>query len=204
MTITTIKEFSDALIEGVRADFEDLPKGSAFAWFPTVTNAPTVFRHGEQVPFDPYSRIIALFQDEGVAKVYSMPAAPPNPVPADWKSRAPTRYTLTKTAPTYFAETMSLDAMASELIDEWNQIADGVNAADMELEAVIGYIEDQLANTDGSTDLISVSALLEDLRGEVHRGLDSDDGSDETANGEPVASAAPVVPTDAPNEVQPQ
>lgn len=193
MPITTIKEFSDALIEGVRADFNDLPKGSAFAWFPTTTGGPTMFKHGEPVPFDSYSRIIALFQDDGVARVYAMPAAPPNPVPADWKMRSPTRYTLSKQAPTYFAETMSLDAMADMLIEEWNEVAGELNAADFELESVLEYIEGLAV--EGA--MVNSNVILDGLRNEEHRGIEDDSDSTETET-EPVASAAPSVPTDAP------
>jgi hypothetical protein len=192
MTITTIKEFGDAILEGVRADFNDLPKGATFAWFNNPsTNSPTMFKHGEPVPFDSFSRVIALFQDDDVVRIYTMPAAPPNPIPADWKARSPTRYTLTKTAPTYFAETMNLDAMASEMIEEWNAIADGINAADIELESVIEYIEGLAI--EGA--MVNSSVLLEGLRNEEHREEDDSDPEPET---EPDASAAPAVPTDAP------
>jgi hypothetical protein len=203
MTISTFKEFFEAVVENVRADIDDLPHGSMATWFPAPNGQPTVFKTGKVVPFDDGSKVYAIFQDDASVRVYTLGMAPPDPVPANWEGRAPTRYTLTKTAPTFVAETMTLEAMATEMAEEWNQIADGMNAADVELEAVIEYIEGMLegATSDGMVPkTVMLTNLIDELREEAHRG---DDLSDDEPETEPAASAASSIPTDAPAQEAP-
>jgi hypothetical protein len=190
----TFKEFYAAIVENVRAEIDDLPHGSMVTWFPDPNGRPTVFRQSKPCPLDPESIIFAIFQGPTDARVYTLGAPPPDPKPTGWTGRAPTRYTLTKTAPTFVAETMTLEAMANEMAEEWNQIADGVNAADIELESVIEYIEG-LAVGSG---FVAKADLIEGLRNEDHRDLPDDEPETE-----PDASAAPSAPADAPAQEAP-
>lgn len=180
MAIKTIGEFGAAILEGVSVDIDDLPKGSMAAWFADpATNRPTIFRVNAAVPFDAYSRVIAIFQGEETIRVYTLPAAPPEPRPADWKDQSPSRFTLTKTAPTYVAEVMNLDAMAALLIDEWDTLGD-TDSAEEELAAVIEYLRGK--------NLTSLAEALE--AGEHH----ADDGEpDLEAKTETQPPAAPAV-----------
>ena len=142
--VKTIQEFGEAVLAGVSVDIDDLPKGAMVSWFADPsTGKPTTFKVGEVHPFDPYSRVIGIFQSEETIRVYTLPAAPPTPRPNDWKDRPPTRYTLTRDAPTFVAETMvSLDVMAALLIEEWNVLGD-VDSAEEEREAVTQWLREK-------------------------------------------------------------
>lgn len=140
MAIRTLQEFGAAVLEGVNVDIDDLPKGSMVAWFADpVSNRATIFRHQQPLPFDRHLVVIAIFQDTETIRVYALPAAPPDPKPADWKDAVPSRFTLTRSAPTYVAEVMNLDAMAALLIDEWDSLGSS-GGADEELASVTDWL----------------------------------------------------------------
>lgn len=140
MAIETFDQFRTRVLEGVVADIDELPRGSSAAWFNNpVTGKPTIFNVKEPAPFDQYSRVIAIFQDAHTIRVYTAASAPPDPKPADWPMREPTRYTLTKVAPTYVAEVMTLEALADAVVDEWNLVA-GPETPDDELASILEYI----------------------------------------------------------------
>ena len=186
MAITTIEEFARTIMEAV--DIDDLPKCAACMVYDPHSGRQVFLKHGETLPFDPFSRVIAIFQNDAVVRVYTLGAAPPKEgKPAGWKDQPPTRYTITKTAPTYVAETMNLDAMADEIIDEWTEVAEGMSSAESELEKVIDYVS-------GLDDIIARETLLGELRDRLHRegGDDEDDGDDETTQTEPAATTGPA------------
>jgi hypothetical protein len=144
MSIKTIQEFRDRIEEGVNADITDLPKGQSVAWFaPPGSNTATMFRVLSDVPFDAYSTVIALFDQGDSITAYTLPKAPPELKPADWKVTSPCRYTLTKTAPTYLMEVMTIDAMADLIVDEWNLVADTMSSAEAEREAIADWLSSQ-------------------------------------------------------------
>lgn len=179
MTIETLDQFRTRILEGVVADIDDLPKGMSAAWFNNpATNQPTIFQVKEVAPFDKYSRVVAIFQGDHTVRIYTMASAPPDPKPADWPPREPTRYTLSRTAPTYVAEVMTLEAMADAIIDEWNLVA-GPETPDDELEAVIEYIA-------GLDVLVERDKLLTALREGDHH----DDGEAAPEEPAPVSAAA--------------
>lgn len=180
--ISSIEEFRDRILDGVHTDIDDLPKGAMVAWFGGAT-----FKPNEAVPFDEFSRVIAIFQNDDVARVYSLPAAPPQPVPSGWKVKSPIRYTLTKVAPTYVAEVMDLTTFADEIIDEWNEVGLGMNSAEAEREAIIAHIEAFGAEAIGG------AALVQELRDEVHLD-DGDDDNEPSEDESATPSVAPMPP----------
>lgn len=184
MAIETVEQFYKRIIERVADDIDALPKAMSAAWFDNpTTKRPTIFQVQEIHPFDPFSRIIAIFQDADTIRVYTLPAAPPEPKPADWQPRQPTRYTLSRTAPTYVAEIFPLEAAAEAIADEWNAIA-GPDTAEDELEAVIDFLREQGPMLDRD----KVIAQLE--AGEHQDAGDDDEGE---GDDKPAAPALKVV-----------
>jgi hypothetical protein len=195
--IETVQECLQAILEGVEGDIDDLPKGASAVWYPTTTDARTTFRVGEFVPFDPYSRVVGIFHNDDVIRVYTLPAAAPTPRPQAWIDRAPMRYTLSRTAPTYAVDTMNLDAFAAETIKEWNALVDdeeGPNADD-ELLAVVEYIERRSSETGG---MLALTKLVEELNEGAHRPDDEEEeeGDEEETAADPT-QANPANPTQA-------
>jgi hypothetical protein len=194
MTIQTTKELFEAISEGVRADPATLRKVMLFRWNNLYFRVEKT-----AAPLDEFSIIFCIFQDEREYRFYTLAAKPPEPLPANWKTQAPQLFTLVKGSSDYTVEAMPLETMADLLIEEWNAIADGVNAADYELELVLEHVESLSAG--GS--MVNSALLLESLRNEEHR--EEGDDSDPETETEPDASAAPAVPTDAPaQEATPQ
>jgi hypothetical protein len=170
MPITSGKEFGEKIIAGMPADINDLPRAQKTTWFNAPNGKPTVFEMSKAVPFDPYSFVVGMFHDDEVIRIYTVPLVPPEPKPEEWKVRSPTRYILTRAAPTFVSEVMSLDVMADEIIDEWAQVADGMNSAEVEREAVIAHLESYGAEP------LSPKSLIEELRDEVHLEDDEEEG----------------------------
>jgi hypothetical protein len=166
--LKTMKEFGERIMVAAGVDVDELPHGVMFTWFGAPNGSPTVFRQGEPAPLDPQSRVIALFQNDDAARIYTIALVPPDPKPADWKPKAPARYTFSKLAPTYFVETMTLEVMADEIGDEWSELADGVSSGQRELDAVIEHIE-------GLDEWVGKSTLIAELQGGLHHGVDGDD-----------------------------
>jgi hypothetical protein len=183
--ITTIKAFSERILSGVQADIDDLRRGGGAMWF--GPGSPCFIELTKPLPFDEYSVAIAVFQNDSVIRVYTLPAVPPTPRPAAWKTREPMCYTLTKLAPTYVFETMSLETMADEIVDEWNELAVEMSSAEAEREAVIDYIESFGAEP------IGAMTLAQEIRDEVHLEDDDDEG-DEPLNGTAQEPASPTIP----------
>ena len=200
MPIETVQECLREIFAGVDGDIDDLPKGATVAWFhtnhfdkKTSTPLPTIFRVSEVSPIDPFSRVMGIFHNDDVIRVYTLPTAPPTPRPEAWIDRPPTRYALSRTAPTYVAETMNLDAFAAETIKEWNALAhDGDEGpdADDELLAVVEYIERRNGETGG---MLALTKLVEELSEGAHR----PDDEEEEEDTEPVPSTTPALPATA-------
>ena len=209
MTITTVQEFGEAILEGVRTPIQDLPKPAQVAWF--GPNAGLVYIEiNKPNPLDKFSVVVAIFHDDESFRIYTMPAAIPaeikatpdgkftfpNGSPADWRVRALSRSILSRLAPTYVTEAFpNLDVMADAIIDEWNMLADGVSSADAELEAVCDFIE---AEIEAPTPFGGLQQLVDDLRAGAHHEEDDedDDGDSDspttTPNQEPASPSAPA------------
>jgi hypothetical protein len=188
MAITTGQEFIDTIMAGMSSDINDLPQPQAVAWFNDPLGKATIFRMGQSVPFDEFSFVAGIFHDDAVIRVYTVPRKPPEPKPEAWTIRRPTRYILSRTAPTYVSETMNLEIMATEIIDEWDQLAVDMSSAEVEREAIIAHIEGF------GTEAISGPSLIEELRDEVHLEEDDEDEEEtETAEGVGAPPAPPVV-----------
>lgn len=173
MAIETVEQFRQRILDNVTDDIDELPRGVEAAWFnDPVTNTPTKFQINQSVPFDKFSRVVAVFQSDDVIRVYSMPSAPPDPKPADWPTRPPTRYTLTRTAPTYVAEILTLEAMADAISDEWNAVGDANETAAGELETVLEFLA-------GQDKLIDRDQLIMQLREGAHYDVEEGPGPPE-------------------------
>ena len=200
--VTTIERFNARIARGVGD--AATPVGSMVAWF-GPDGKPSHWRPAGAVPFDPFSIIIALFQNDAAVRVYTLPAAIPEPQPKDWKVRRPLRYTLTKAAPTYVVEEMDLTTMADEIIDERVRLAAGMSTADAELERVIDLVE-LMDPTPGTANVIDRAELLEALEARDHREFDeAPEEKEETeeivvgAGASAVPAVAPTIPAPAPS-----
>jgi hypothetical protein len=190
--LTSIKEFGERIAQGVETDPAELPQSQTAAWF-GPGGSLLYLELFKPNPLDrvagsallSYSVIAAIFHDDETIRVYTLPAAIPDPRPTDWKVRSPGRTTLTKTAPTYVTEAIPLDTMADLIIDEWNALAGASSPADAELAAVVDYIE-------SLNETVSRERLVSDLTEGLHRGeAEPDDDDDEPE--EPAPPALPVV-----------
>lgn len=167
----TLDELRKYIQDNLIVDLDELPLGRSVAWFNNPsTGQPTMIEFNSPLPFDTFSTVIAIFQTDHAFRVYTLPGARPDPVPNGWRDRAPTRFTLSKTAPTYCAEVMSLEAMARAIVDESNALAGG------EADLILEYIEEQ-------DPVIDRDKLLAELRADAH--LEPTGGGDEEEEEEP-------------------
>src|SRR5271165_4160066 len=107
--VTSIEQFEARIARGVGDTVT--PTGMTLAWF-GPDGKPSYWTRFQPAPLDRFSGVIAVYQNDLVVRVYTLPLEPPKPKPADWDVRFPRRYTLTKTAPTYVVEEMNLTMMA--------------------------------------------------------------------------------------------
>lgn len=191
--IATIEQFNARIARGVGDAVH--PVGAMLAWF-GPDGKPSHWKPLETVPFDRFSLVIALYQDDSVVRVYTLPAKAPEPVDKDWKIRRPLRYTLTKTAATYVVEEMDLRTMADEIIDERVRLATGMNSADAELEKVIEMVE-LMDPVPGGANVIDRAELLEALEARDHREYEPEETEDDEteAVSPPTGAVAAVAPT---------
>ena len=201
--ITNFKEFNARVAEGIAEYLGHVPSTAMVAWF-GPGGAPSYFRPLAPMPIDRYSIPIAIFQNDDVVRIYTLPAlppemrSPPEPPEKDWVVRKPLRFTLTKTAPTYVTEEMDLTIMSSEIIDEWTQAATEMNSADAELEKVMALVEALEPEQPAGANLkewLRKEELLEALEARDHREVDDEtqEGEDETELEAPNGAGAPTV-----------
>jgi hypothetical protein len=183
MPIMTAQELIRTIADAV--DIADLPQPQT-AVLACPGAPPTKIELAKDVPFDPNSVVIGIFHDDEVIRIYSLGKAAPNPPPAGWKPSLPTRYVLTRTAPTYVSEVMSMDTMAAEMIDEWVQVAEGMNSAKAEREAVVAWLETFVPDMQSAM----FNEIIADIREGVH--VEPDDDDDEEEEDEPEVVAAPT------------
>jgi len=196
MPITTAQEMIEAIFEAI-PNLSKLPQGRSVGWLPAPGSlAPTMIKAGEPIPFDPYSRVVSIFHDDEVIRVYTLGLVPPEPKPKDWTPSPPMRFTLTKSAPTYVSEIMNLDTMATEMIKEWVMVESDMTSTEAEREKVVAYLEAFV------TDMQSAmfNEIIQDIREGVHAEPDDDDDDDldEPDDIEADPTAAPAVSVVAP------
>jgi hypothetical protein len=194
--ITDAKSFYAVLDAGTKNYMGKVPVATAVGWFgPRDATGAAVGLTFFQLPqrltdgtaravpmsIDPFSVPIAIFQDDGMIRIYTLPAVVPTPRPAEWTDRAPRRFTLSKAAPTMVIEEMPLGVMAELIIDEWTELAEGMSGADVELERVIALVEglepEQPVGAN-SKEWLRKDDLIEALETREHREVDDSDGGD--------------------------
>lgn len=174
MAIKTMQEFGEAILAGVRVHPDELPKVASAGW--VGPNGLTFIEINKVNPLDPFSMVVGVFYDDTEIRLYTMPVVPPSLKPDTWKVRANGRMILSRTGISFVSEAYSsIDAMAQAMVDEWNAVADEVNSAEAELEAVLGYLEGQSLEVPQP----SLAFLLEGLRAGEHHAEDEDDDEDE-------------------------
>jgi hypothetical protein len=202
------KSFYARLDEGTKDYLGKVPVATMVGWFGagglTFFQLPQRLTDGtaRAVPMsiDPFSVPIAIFQDDAVIRVYSLPALAPDPRPAEWVDRAPRRFTLTKGAPTLVIEELPLAVMADEIIHEWEELAEGMNLADLELERIVALIDsiDPLQPPGANKEeWINKAELLEALEAHEHRENDDEEELEDEPEPE-VNGAQPPAPPPVP------
>lgn len=116
-----VDELTQKIEEASGLSIDELPRMSGWVWFPPfdVTGKPVhpiVVSAGQEFPLKDGAIVFAMFQDNEVVRVYTLSRDPK-------KASPPSRYTLTKTAPTYGAEVMSLETFIDEIAEEWQIVA---------------------------------------------------------------------------------
>lgn len=91
-----------------------LPRGSRFVWgwIPDPEGKMALINVGHEWPYAKAMTVIAMFQDDTEVRVYALGNATDKPLP-------PTRYTVTKAAPSIFSESMPLGILKAELAKEY-------------------------------------------------------------------------------------
>lgn len=185
--ISNMQEFQSYVKDGTRGYLDSVPIAAMAAWF-GPGGSQMYFQPLGQFQIDPYSTPIAIFHDDNVIRVYTLPSKVPDPKPAVWTDRRPRRYTFTKTAPTYVVEEMDLQLMADEIIDEWVVLAEATSSAEAELDKVIQWITDEKPAT--------IADIIVGLHEGAHRMTD-DDG-DEEEEDDDASGGGNVTPPPAP------
>jgi hypothetical protein len=191
MPITDVKEFGQYIQDTAVPDIDELPKCGTVGWFGPNGNF-MYFEVFKPNPLDRFSTIFAIFQSDDTIRIYQLPGAKPADITEkDWRVRAPSRWTLTRVAPTYVSEAFpSLDSIADAIIEEFDEQGEGATSADAELARVLDHLENAGALTTRD-DLI---AQLTDL---AHRDVDDDDDEEPETDPAPAApgvAAAPLTP----------
>lgn len=177
-TLTTVQDFFKYVQENAVSDIDELPKVGSVGWF-GPNGGLIYFEVGKPNPYDPFSLVFAIFQDGDEFRLYQLPGAiPKEPEKAkDWRVRPPSRWTLSRLAPTYAAEAFPhLDAMADAVLEEWDQVGEGMTSADAELELVLAHLE-------AAGPLTTRQELIDELTATLHRG--AHDGADDDEDDEP-------------------
>lgn len=206
MAFTTYGEIFQYIQENVRVDPESLPKATTAAWFAgpdkTITTVWRIDLKSKKgcVPFDEYLRIFYIFQDEDTIRAYCLPEPPTNPRPQVWEgdNRLPSRFVLTRTAPTYVAEVMTPDVWAEEVTRELNALIpdDDEPTADEELENVVEFLSEMHKATPPGHS-VKLDAVIQALQEFQHRPEESDEGDDGEPDEAPTTDAAAEAPADA-------
>jgi hypothetical protein len=201
--INDTKSFYSVLDAGTKAYLGRVPVATAVGWFgPRDATGATVGLTFFQLPqrltdgtaravpmsIDPFSVPIAIFQDDAMIRIYTLPAVVPEPRPDAWTDRAPRRFTLSKAAPTMVIEEMTLAVMADLIVDEWVGLAEGMSGADVELERVVELIdamEPEQPVGANAKEWIRKDDLIEALEAKEHRGVDEEEEEEPEANGSP-------------------
>jgi hypothetical protein len=184
MPITDVKEFGQYIQDSAASDIDELPKCGTVGWF-GPNQGFMYFEVFKPNPLDVYSTIFAIFQGDDTIRIYQLPGAKPPNTPDDkWRIRPPSRWTLTRVAPTYVSEAFpSMDAIADAIVAEFDELGEASASADVELTRVIEFLE-------AASPLTPVRELVEQLGDLQHREIDDDD--DEEPETDP-AGAAPTV-----------
>ena len=116
-----VDELTQKIEEASGLAVDELRRTSGFVWFPPFDPSgkptlPVVVAVGAPFPLKDGAVVYAMFQDNEVVRVYTLSRDQQKPSP-------PSCYTLTKTAPTYAAEVMSLDTFIDEIAEEWQMVA---------------------------------------------------------------------------------
>jgi hypothetical protein len=191
MPITDVKEFGQYIQDSAASDIDELPKCGTVGWF-GPNGGFMFFEVFKPNPLDRFSTIFAIFQSDDTIRLYQLPGAKPADVAEkDWRIRPPSRWTLTRVAPTYVSEAFpSMDSIADAIIAEFDELGEESTSADAELAKVLEFIEAASPLTDRNT-------LLEQLGDLQHREVEDDDDDEPEAAGvgaPPAAPSAPLTP----------
>lgn len=115
---TTIGDLMQKIVKMSGIDDAMLPIGRSYVWFGN-SGQPAVIRLGEKSPFNQRMGVVAMFHNQDEVRVYAVPIDKPekNEIPT------PTRYTLSKTAPTFFVEALPQAVFEAEIADELSVLA---------------------------------------------------------------------------------
>ena len=159
MPITTVKEFGEYIEENAATDINELPKCGSIGWF-GPNGGFMFFEVFKPNPLDPSSTIYAIFQSDDTIRIYQLPGAVPTPAPANWKVRPPSRWTLSRFAPTYVAEAFpSLDSLADAIVGEFDAVSEDATSADTELALVIDHLESMSPLADRTAVIASLDTV---------------------------------------------
>ena len=142
-----VDELTQKIEEASGLTIDELPRMTGWSWFQGPDSKLVVVVLGQEFPLKAGAVTYAMFQDNEVVRVYTLSRDPS-------KASPPSRYTLTKSAPTYGAEVMSLDTFIDEIAEEW-QIVAGLDELDDEDDT---EVEEAVKSTAVAPDVSASSA----------------------------------------------
>jgi hypothetical protein len=161
------------------ANLDELPLCSQYVW-PSPEGQPMRFSLGEPSPFKNPARVFAIFLDEDLARVYTMPAGG-----ADEKNRAPKRYTLQSWS-RFGVEAMGLQTFLDEIATEIGDL----DPAGEEREAIAQWLAENVS-----------PAVADQIREGAHEDVEDED-EDDVETGKVIPLPAPGVA--APPKAEPE
>jgi hypothetical protein len=142
-----VDELTAKIEEVSGLELDTLPRMTGFSWF-GADGKPLAIVVGQPFPINAGSTAYVMFQNDDVVRVYTLSRSAEKPSP-------PSRYTFTKTAPTFGAEVMSLDTFIDEIAEEWQEVAglDDLDEIDLETDPdeVVGQVAASENNSSATT-----------------------------------------------------
>lgn len=157
-------------LSGVKLDA--VPMTSQYFW-PSPDGSMMGFTIGEKTPFKIPGLTFAIFVDDEVTRVYTLPAPE-----ASEKHRVPKRYTF-QSQGRYGVEAMSMETFIDEVAEE----VSGMDPAADERAAVVAYLEDK-----------GLASVAEEIRAGLHDAEVDDEEDDEEEDDEEEEETPPTPP----------
>lgn len=180
-----LKDVADQIEKKAGVNVTSLPVGRRF-----MTRAPdgqmVLIKVGEPWPVGKLdgSLVISLFQEDDDVRVYTLAVE----AEAGKEPAPPTRYTISKHAPSIFSEMMTIETFIDEIANEWVMLDEGISTGERERAAVVSHLNEVARVPPWSNTM--VERALNELAAQIEAGehLEDDEEDDDVKTVVPSAS----------------